>query len=1281
MTLLPASPTITPAPGPLLRRHDSLWLSSESSESSRSLASIWSISCISTLSTHSLSSVASKQSLSHSALSSALPSAVTSSVNNVTTTQPSATTVMVSTNVPATIYLSSTTIVTSTVSLITATISSPASIITTPNPTSTSPFNPSVSQAMDNSSQGVTCAGNGLDTNGEGVLATAVITALLGLLIWLIFALVRPRLPQMYAVREWFVNPQVRPEHLGSGLFAFLHPPVPFKPSLTNDNPQTGNPVMDAAQAFPSDEQLSQRTLYVAFLITLGWTFLGLAVILPIYLVSTPCLATSTPALTEGTAYSTLSDLSLMRLLKLVDNNDLTTVGANHQRRAIINGVNEYNTARARLIAVTVLLILLGVLPALRKILKEFNSLVAYRQRWLAVRCGGLEMGWLSLIEAPGLTGWSESRMKDYLTKNGLGRSLDHRRSKPARRGWFNREPSYSGQNSQDQAAEEERAEPSIDVQGVFTVPDTRRLSELISERDRVLNDLEEAEAEYIHSFQMRAPSSIGNISGGQSGGIELSATISGQKTSRYVHRQPAFLGASSDDRAGTPTSYLAPKSYYNLSNPAKGIGGSLTMDTSFDRPRDDGDDHGTTLSQSIRRGVIGSKFQEVSHDNAQHGALPAGVLVRMDSKGRYVPTRVDRGPNTTSPEEVTDEFGQLVDHAHPDQNDSQQPWPESADGTDSGLGGSAVVVEVPHDPSFPHPGHDPGVQPLSGYDESLPRAYNSISVSRTRLKALNAEINDLQQETFNDIADGTRIKGWIMLGRGIRHIPGMQMIEGRSREDVRWNELQAGAGRLSTFWWWILVSLVGVCLGASFVFVVGLAYAGAPNFARELPFLRPLDASDNHNLVVTLATTLAPAVAGTIFIAFALWFIHHSSRFTGKPSVATTRLAEFEAIFTVLVVICGVLLVVIGGILFATSALANGSAQGTTVAEGAVYIAILMMLIMFNLAIIAPGLLLLKPVRLWKLIRQQRKSITPRQNFRAIYPGSYSPSMAMAACVLGIVFACTFSVIFPLIGPPVVVLLILTLVAHRYLVGYVHGRVGVGQTGGLLHLWVMRRFGTLLALQPFLLGLVLFSRRFWALGGILIGTAVLIVVTVEGYTAHKTRTPGRQSLDVATKDSLDRFQRLSRGRTRPSKDEEGANLVTSVSLGRRRTRRSISSMLDMMSAILAVPTENLQRGPIPLDTEHIDDMVSTERAARTKPGAPPQITFKDRSEETAGLMYPPELLAPTPVIWLPNDPNGVGRAEAENLQKYHGLQVTLDIAEDPRSSTESHRARRSTTE
>jgi len=46
-----------------------------------------------------------------------------------------------------------------------------------------------------------------------------------------------------------------------------------------------------------------------------------------------------------------------------------------------------------------------------------------------------------------------------------------------------------------------------------------------------------------------------------------------------------------------------------------------------------------------------------------------------------------------------------------------------------------------------------------------------------------------------------------------------------------------------------------------------------------------------------------------------------------------------------------------------------------------------------------------------------------------AVYPRTYNPSFATGACVLAIIFASTFAIIFPLIGPAVVVLLFLTLV------------------------------------------------------------------------------------------------------------------------------------------------------------------------------------------------------------------------------------------------------------
>src|SRR5271155_3213779 len=94
---------------------------------------------------------------------------------------------------------------------------------------------------------------------------------------------------------------------------------------------------------------------------------------------------------------------------------------------------------------------------------------------------------------------------------------------------------------------------------------------------------------------------------------------------------------------------------------------------------------------------------------------------------------------------------------------------------------------------------------------------------------------------------------------------------------------------------------------------------------------------------------------------------------------------------------------------------------------------------------------------------------------------------------------------------------------AHRYLIGYVYARTH-SQTGGLLQIWLLRRLGTLLAIQPLLLGLILLSRKFWIEGGILLGTAVVVIIFVKSYTTWKTRLPGRKSLRPIAQDSLRTF-------------------------------------------------------------------------------------------------------------------------------------------------------------
>lgn len=202
------------------------------------------------------------------------------------------------------------------------------------------------------------------------------------------------------------------------------------------------------------------------------------------------------------------------------------------------------------------------------------------------------------------------------------------------------------------------------------------------------------------------------------------------------------------------------------------------------------------------------------------------------------------------------------------------------------------------------------------------------------------------------------------------------------------------------------------------------------------------------------------------------------------------------------------------------------------------------------------------------------------------MYPKAYDPTYALSACILAIVFVAAFALIFPLICPPVVLLIFLTLIAHRFLVVYVFGRTDSSQTGGLLQLWVLRRFATLIALQPLLLGLLLLSRKLWVLGGIMSGVALLIVCAVEGYAGWRLRKPGRRSLGAVTRHSLRAFENSARPRraVAPASEEKSTITNTSDRPRRRNAHTSISSVLDIMNITLAVmPSPARNRGPVPL--------------------------------------------------------------------------------------------------
>jgi hypothetical protein len=443
----------------------------------------------------------------------------------------------------------------------------------------------------------------------------------------------------------------------------------------------------------------------------------------------------------------------------------------------------------------------------------------------------------------------------------------------------------------------------------------------LIGERDLVLERLEIAEARYIESFKSVTPDpSVADFFTEESDPARPSISRPRPLVTAR-RRMGRARNTTQGSSGYAPSSYMLPSSFYKLrriegvSTPLVSSTGELVSPAEPSladsiRQRVVG-----SRFQEVhnRPSVVWGRLPMGSYVRPDEN----GVLhpVEGASEVGYVPDPAHFGPNHDGREENNNDASHLreesdwVDLMRERDENAENSWYASAQSAPSeGPESTAVQTPRPRDQSMsldaqtaaaqsdpqrrpliwnypashrstfpmrperyselepslvpaPHlrlQSRGPFFRPVSGlaHDE-LSTIYMDISHWRSQLKELNTKISETQNDLYGDIAEGKDVKGWLLIGRGVRFLPGVQMIEGRSKEDIRWKELQNEGGTWNKVAIVVLCIFVMIALAAGCKFVV-LSQHTSSNAARSVcrGWLVPRYCSQFRPLCQVLATT-----------------------------------------------------------------------------------------------------------------------------------------------------------------------------------------------------------------------------------------------------------------------------------------------------------------------------------------------------------------------------------------------------------------------------------------
>lgn len=550
--------------------------------------------------------------------------------------------------------------------------------------------------------------------------------------------------------RTWF--PEVKAPLPRRGWLYWLLLPrgLPFRPPLATST---------------SDEQLYLRSLDTVTLTIASVGLIGLAAGFSILLASTDDIAAPSnlrkraPTLIYG-RYSALDDLTLIRLLRQ----------PGHEIRYTV---------------LTVLALTLSILSFLY-LLSCIRGLVKLRRLFLA-SCPDLV--WLPARNAKGLQGLSENRLWSFFAR--------HELVAVAREG---------------ETTKEER--PPIEIDRLSAVPDLRELRAIHEERERVLDRLEVAEAAYIASFE---PTSRVEREMSEQSGSHLVGTRSTTRVRSLpsLYKEPPSRIAQ--DTLPPSVSSRERKSLVPPRGPqgAFQLAGEPSNAQSFpSRLRK----LSNNLHDALGRTQPAGSFTELFdvHSDQDHrppdDSLPIGNRVSINDLGQII-----RQPRTPDPTQLFFDLPSRPASTSPEQKSTASPIATAKTKRTSRSLFTRSIAAPDSRAATPSPYATETFHPLlqpSGPDTRIGEAYAAVRAGRADLKRLNGAFVEAQAEALRAAKAGENVHGWLLRGKGARFLPGVEVIEARSADDVAWSEL--GGIKLGSFGYAVATLIISVLFAAS---------------------------------------------------------------------------------------------------------------------------------------------------------------------------------------------------------------------------------------------------------------------------------------------------------------------------------------------------------------------------------------------------------------------------------------------------------------------------------